>query len=180
MRVSILTALAVAAACAEVANAANRTYYVQADEVDWDYVPTDQNLIHCAPLANDEFASVFTHSGNGYIGKACFVTVRAWAQVTHTVAGIGSNRIQIVIHVYFKTYSSRFEAVGDRLGNSNLWLLFVISYSETLDCSKAQVYRKALFRAYTDDTFTTLAPRSDAMGYLGPPLRAEVHPVLNS
>lgn len=37
-----------------------------------------------------------------------------------------------------------------------------------------QVYRKALFQGYTDDTFTTLAPRSDAMGYLGPPLRAEV------
>lgn len=70
MRVLIVTALAVAA-CAGTVDGADRTYYVQANEVDWDYVPTDQNLIHCTPLANDEFASVFTHSGNGYIGKAC-------------------------------------------------------------------------------------------------------------
>jgi FtsP/CotA-like multicopper oxidase with cupredoxin domain len=41
----------------------------------------------------------------------------------------------------------------------------------------ATTYRKALYRAYTDSTFTTLAPRPDAwahLGLLGPVLRAEV------
>jgi hypothetical protein len=40
------------------------------------------------------------------------------------------------------------------------------------------VYKKAVFRAYTDSTFTTQLPRDEAMGTLGPPLRAEVNDTL--
>lgn len=37
-----------------------------------------------------------------------------------------------------------------------------------------KVYKKALYFAYTDATFTTRVPRDDSMGFLGPALRAEV------
>lgn len=36
------------------------------------------------------------------------------------------------------------------------------------------VYKKAMFREYTDATFTHMAPRPAWLGFLGPILRAEV------
>lgn len=83
-----------------------RTYYIAADEVDWDYVPGDTNRMTGLPLGEPEALSA--------------------------VSG------------------------PDRIGH---------------------VYRKSLYRAYTDSSFTTLAPRPAAwehLGFLGPLLRAEV------
>uniref|UniRef100_A0A3Q2PTM2 ferroxidase n=1 Tax=Fundulus heteroclitus TaxID=8078 RepID=A0A3Q2PTM2_FUNHE len=40
------------------------------------------------------------------------------------------------------------------------------------------VYRKAMYREYTDDTYSHLAPRPDWLGFLGPILRAEVDDVI--
>ncbi|KAK5858516.1 hypothetical protein PBY51_002649 [Eleginops maclovinus] len=40
------------------------------------------------------------------------------------------------------------------------------------------VYKKAMFRQYTDDTYSVLAPRPDWLGFLGPILRAEVDDVI--
>jgi FtsP/CotA-like multicopper oxidase with cupredoxin domain len=83
-----------------------RTYYVAADEVDWDFAPTHMDVVHGTPYHfQDDPASKGTLDPN------------------------------------------------------------------------ATVYRKALYREYTDDTFATLKPRSDAwthLGALGPVIRAEV------
>uniref|UniRef100_A0A8C7YK73 ferroxidase n=1 Tax=Oryzias sinensis TaxID=183150 RepID=A0A8C7YK73_9TELE len=40
------------------------------------------------------------------------------------------------------------------------------------------VYKKAMFREYTDASYTRLAPRPDWLGFLGPILRAEVDDVI--
>lgn len=83
-----------------------RTYYVAADEIEWDYCPTGINQFTGKPF--EGYAKVFVENGPHRIGK---------------------------------------------------------------------VYRKAVYREYTDDTFTRLKTRSpeDAyMGIQGPALRAEV------
>ena len=82
-----------------------RTYYVAADEVNWDYAPAGRDEAMGHPF--DELQKGFTESGPHQIGR---------------------------------------------------------------------VYKKAIYREYTDDTFTTLKKRSaeDAyLGLLGPVLRAE-------
>jgi FtsP/CotA-like multicopper oxidase with cupredoxin domain len=83
-----------------------RTYYIAADEVDWDYIPSGKDVIQ-----NEKY-----HLQNDPASKG------------------------------------------------------------TLDPNVA-VYRKAIFREYTDATFRTLKPRSDDwvhLGILGPLIRAEV------
>lgn len=83
-----------------------RTYYIAADEVDWDYAPQGRNLITGAPF--DDAANVFVRPGPQRVGS---------------------------------------------------------------------VYRKALYREYTDGTFSTLKPRPPEwqhLGLLGPLIRAEV------
>jgi hephaestin len=74
-----------------------RTYFVAADELDWDYAPDGSNVVMGRPFNDDERVFV---AGNG----------------------------------------------DDRVGS---------------------VYRKAIYRAYTDETFSELAPRVEADGYLG-------------
>jgi hephaestin len=83
-----------------------RTYYVAADEVEWDYAPGGVNKM--MGMKFDGYSKVFTERGPHRIGS---------------------------------------------------------------------IYRKALYREYTDDTFTQLKPRPpewDHTGILGPILRAEV------
>ena len=83
-----------------------RTYYIAADEVDWDYAPAGRDEAMGRPF--DELQKGFTESGPHQIGR---------------------------------------------------------------------IYKKAVYREYTDNTFTTLKKRSaeDAyLGLLGPVLRAEV------
>ena len=83
-----------------------RTYYIAADEVDWDYAPGGVNKM--MGMKFDGYSTVFTERGPHRIGT---------------------------------------------------------------------IYRKALYREYTDDTFTRLKPRSpewEHTGILGPILRAEV------
>jgi len=107
----VLVALACfAAACAPGGSApppTTHTYYIAADEVDWDYAPGgDTNAITGEPY--DSVAQVFVGSGPTNIGR---------------------------------------------------------------------VYRKAVYREYTDSTFTTLKPRPaewEHLGILGPLLRAVV------
>ncbi|KAM6907524.1 ferroxidase HEPHL1 [Xenentodon cancila] len=41
-----------------------------------------------------------------------------------------------------------------------------------------RVYKKAMFRQYTDDSYTRVVPRPDWLGFLGPILRAEVDDVI--
>jgi Multicopper oxidase len=82
------------------------TYYVAADEVDWDYAPDGINKITGKPF--EGYAATFMKSGPHSIGR---------------------------------------------------------------------VYRKAIYREYTDGSFTTLKPRAaewQHLGILGPVLRAEV------
>ncbi|HEY9619773.1 MAG TPA: multicopper oxidase domain-containing protein [Crinalium sp.] len=83
-----------------------RTYYIAADEVDWNYVPTGSNQITGLPFTDEE--KVFV------------------------------------------------QADRDRIGTT---------------------YRKAIYREYTDNSFTQLKPRaedSQYLGLLGPVIRAEV------
>ena len=83
-----------------------RTYYIAADEVDWDYAPSGLNKM--MGMKFDGFAATFIEKGPHRIGK---------------------------------------------------------------------VYRKAIYREYTDDSFTKLKPRpadQEYLGMLGPVLRAEV------
>ena len=82
------------------------TYYVAADEVDWDYAPSGLNQV--MGMKFEGYAATFVEKGPHRIGK---------------------------------------------------------------------VYRKAIYREYTDETFTKLKPRSpdqEYLGMLGPVLRAEV------
>lgn len=82
------------------------TYYVAADEVEWNYTPMDMNGMTGEPFAG--YAKLFTERGPHRIGST---------------------------------------------------------------------YRKAIFREYTDETFTALKPRTvewEHLGILGPVLRAEV------
>ncbi len=83
-----------------------RTYYIAADEVDWDYAPQRRNLITGEPFGDTE--NVFVQPG------------------------------------------------PDRIGS---------------------VYKKAVYREYTDGSFTTLKARPERwqhLGLLGPVIRAEV------
>lgn len=83
-----------------------RTYFIAADEVDWDYAPSGLNKITGKPF--EGYPKVFVENGPHRIGK---------------------------------------------------------------------VYRKAIYREYTDETFTTLKPRSpewEHAGILGPIIRGEV------
>ncbi|MFQ5927899.1 MAG: multicopper oxidase domain-containing protein, partial [Terriglobia bacterium] len=86
--------------------AKTHTYYIAADEVEWDYAPSGIDQMMGTPFG--PFAKRFTERGPDRIGK---------------------------------------------------------------------VYRKAIYREYTDETFTTLKPRPsewEHLGILGPLLRAEV------
>lgn len=83
-----------------------RVYYIAADEVEWDYAPSD--IDHMTGKPFEGTAKVFTERKSNRIGK---------------------------------------------------------------------VYRKAIYREYTDETFTTLKPRPpewEHLGILGPLIRAEV------
>src|SRR5262245_12231933 len=83
-----------------------RTYYMAADEVDWNYAPADHDYMTGKPY--DEKARYWTEKGPGRIGP---------------------------------------------------------------------IYRKAVYREYTDASFTTLKPRPAAwahLGVLGPVIRGEV------
>lgn len=83
-----------------------RTYYIAADEIDWDYAPNQMNQVTGQPF--DEAANVFV------------------------------------------------QRASDRIGS---------------------IYRKALYREYTDDSFSHLkavAPEWQHLGMLGPAVRAEV------
>ncbi len=99
--------VAVVAGCAAAGSSGEtRTWYIAADEVEWDYAPTDSNLI----------------MGRGWEGFEPVVMVQA----------------------------------ADRVGRK---------------------FRKAIYREYTDSTFTTLKPRPpewEHLGILGPVLRAVV------
>jgi manganese oxidase len=102
--VSVVLALIVVPA--QQSQATTRTYYVAADEVDWDYAPSDMNDITGEEFGEEE--DVFVQQGPERIGK---------------------------------------------------------------------VYRKALYREYTDETFTELKPppaEQEHLGTLGPLLRGEV------
>ena len=46
-----------------------RTYYIAADEVNWNYAPTGMNVITSMPLSDDEKAAVYTISGKDRIGS---------------------------------------------------------------------------------------------------------------
>src|SRR4051812_36647763 len=83
-----------------------RTYYVAAEEVEWDYAPLGKDMITGKPF--EGAAVAYTQPGPNHIGR---------------------------------------------------------------------IYLKAIYREYTDATFSTLKPRApqdEYMGLLGPPLRAEV------
>src|SRR3954447_291448 len=96
----------VPAAKSAVPSTQTRTYYIAADEVDWNYAPQGKNMITGEPFTDDE--NVFVRNG------------------------------------------------PDRIGST---------------------YRKALYREYTDATFTKLKPKDpkwEHTGFLGPVIRAEV------
>src|SRR3954449_10398920 len=83
-----------------------RTYYIAADEVNWDYAPQGKNMITGQPFGDEE--NVFVQQGDSTIGST---------------------------------------------------------------------YRKALYREYTDASFTRLKPRDpkwEHTGLLGPVIQAEV------
>src|SRR3954467_9069106 len=91
---------------AHSATVQTRTYYIAADDVNWDYAPQGKNMITGQPFTDDE--NVFVRNG------------------------------------------------PDRIGST---------------------YRKALYREYTDATFTKLKPKDpkwEHTGFLGPVIRAEV------
>lgn len=56
---SVVGALIWASMNALGAEARDRTYYVQAEEITWDYAPTDWNLVGCKPLEYDAAATPF-------------------------------------------------------------------------------------------------------------------------
>ena len=105
----LIVASATLAGCAAIqgnGGGAVRTYYVAADELDWNYTPADSNLITGAP----------------------------WSDFDKFVVARGPDRI-------------------------------------------GHVYRKAVYREYTDSTFSTLKPRTpewEHLGILGPVIRGVV------
>ena len=102
----MLLLLVLAAACAPAAAGTVHTYYVAADEVDWNYTPLGIDGMMGMPFM--DYAKLYTERGPHRIGST---------------------------------------------------------------------YRKAIYREYTDETFTTLKPRApewEHTGMLGPVLRAEV------
>src|SRR3954451_21824481 len=91
---------------AHSATVQTRTYYIAADEVDWNYAPQGKNMITGQPFGDEE--NVFVQQGDSTIGST---------------------------------------------------------------------YRKALYREYTDASFTRLKPRDpkwEHTGLLGPVIQAEV------
>lgn len=105
MKPSVLSVAALALVFAGVACATNRTYYLAAVEVDWDYAPSGIDQWHNVPLEESDDAAVFCTRDDTHIGR---------------------------------------------------------------------VYRKAIFRGYTDETFSQQIETPAWMGFLGPVIRAEV------
>lgn len=61
--VSVLTVALWGLAMAPAAGATTRNYYIQAEDVVWDFAPTNQNLIHGGPIP-DPWTSVSNHRYN--------------------------------------------------------------------------------------------------------------------
>ncbi|KIW52034.1 hypothetical protein PV05_07707 [Exophiala xenobiotica] len=101
----LLSLLSSCASAANYSNGTTRTYYVAAVEEDWDYMPTNMDMINGATIVESPQAAAV--AGND----------------------------------------------GQRIGH---------------------IYKKALFREYTDGTFSTQAARPEWLGMLGPIIRAEV------
>lgn len=102
----LLLAAACAAGGGNAGGGLTRTYYIAADEVDWDYAPSARNQITGAPF--NAMAQRYMEPGPGRVGR---------------------------------------------------------------------IWHKAIFREYSDSTFTTLKPRPaqwEHLGLLGPLIRAEV------
>ncbi|KAK3515672.1 hypothetical protein QTP70_026459, partial [Hemibagrus guttatus] len=83
----------------------SRKYYIGIREMDWNYAPSDRNLINGQQIHQDKHASVFLDRSQSRIGG---------------------------------------------------------------------VYKKAVYKQYTSDTFSTEVPKPDWLGFLGPVIRAEV------
>ena len=86
-------------------NGVTRTFYIAADEIVWDYAPTDMNQITGKPFGEEE--NLWVQSGPHRIGK---------------------------------------------------------------------VYKKAIYREYTDSTFTELKPRPSQWPGIGRPIRETIPP----
>jgi len=126
MRTVITLLFVVAITCATAAplpvskfNGTIRTYYIAAEEVAWDYAPTNYDQFHGVPLSESPDASVFCERGDTRIGKvykkAIYVeytdgsftqrvTKPAWLGFVGPIirAEVGDQ-----IHVYFKNMASR-------------------------------------------------------------------------
>jgi len=103
---SLIIVLSCLSFLTSVGNSKSRIYYIAADEIEWNYAPSDSDLVMGHPLTEHQ---------------------REWV-----------------------------EKDKDRIG---------------------RIYKKAVYREYTDSTFSTLKPRGaewDHLGLLGPVIRAEV------
>jgi len=71
------------AAIAQEKHGVTRTYYIAADEVDWDYVPSGMDMM--MGMAPRGYAKFYTQHGRGYIGKVYRKAIyREYADATFT------------------------------------------------------------------------------------------------
>jgi FtsP/CotA-like multicopper oxidase with cupredoxin domain len=107
------------------------------------------------------------------VGLALVSATRSPAQST-AVASIGKTRIY---YIAADEVEWDYAPTGRDEAMDHPFDALQESYTESGPHQIGRIYRKAIYREYTDDTFTTLKKRSaeDAyLGLLGPVLRAEV------
>ncbi|RXN25751.1 hephaestin 1 [Labeo rohita] len=83
-------------------------------------------------------------------------------------------------------FPGTFQTIEMTAGSPGQWLLHchvtdhIYAGMETLVTvyPKGSVYKKALYRQYTDESYSTEIPKPDWLGFLGPILRAEVGDVI--
>ena len=70
---------------AHSATVQTRTYYIVADDVNWDYAPQGKNMITGQPFTDDE--NVFVRNGPDRIGSTYRIVVPRWAASKNTSQG---------------------------------------------------------------------------------------------
>jgi hypothetical protein len=155
------------------ASGRTRTYYISADEVQWDYAPQGKDLCSGFSFSDEQKVRCWMAWGRCCCGCCC-----CWpgyfdaCQATSTPQSSRSTRPwhtpQRALPTAPTPSSPPHLARPMHPTRRRLQV-----YVENSESTIGAVYKKAVYRQYTSAAFATLAPRPPTQGLLGPTLHAE-------
>ena len=139
-----------------------RTYYLQAEEIQWDYAPLGYNAITGKPF--DEADTVFVGSEGPFVGSK-------YLKVSHVLARCSCATPQSCRCNPTRAASGACSAPdGIKCSSAPSQPHILTASICSLSCARVQ----CVYRAYTDDTFTDRKPHDAQLGILGPVIHAAV------